>query len=516
MSDPMDLTEPFDPAEVPDGGMLHGTVGEDEVVVVRVDAELFAIGGSCTHYGGPLNEGVFDGRCVRCPWHHAAFDVRTGRAERGPAVTPVSTYAVTVTDGMATLAAESVDAESDDNGGAAQTAALPDLGRIVVVGGGGAGHAFVYRLIERGHEGPVVMISTEQGVPVDRPNVSKDYLAGSAEPEWMPIHGADVYDSDQITLLRDRQVTKLDLDGGTVELNDGTNEEFDVLVLATGAEPRPLPVDDGTVRYLRTQANADQIAGALPDGGGRAVVIGASFIGLEAASSLRKRGAEVDVIAPEDTVLSGIVGPQLGTRIESEHREAGVRLHLGRSVEKIARGVVTIDDGTALHCDVVVAGIGVIPRTDLAEDTILQVDDGIMVDADYHALGADSIGLPNVLAIGDVARRPLGTGTARIEHWSMALRDGQIAADTLLGTEGAEYGAPFFWTAQHNMSLRYMGHATDPDRFEVDGDLKDDDATVKVWQNDRIAAVITVGRDPAGLQAELALEADDQEALANM
>lgn len=512
MSDPVDLTEPFDTADVPDGGMLHGTVGDDEVVVVSVDGELCAIGAACTHYGGPLNEGVFDGRCVRCPWHHAAFDARTGRAERGPAVTPLSTYTVTVEDGRARVSSSSGPPED----GPSNSADLPDLGRIVVVGGGGAAHAFVYRLIERGHEAPVVMVTTEEGRPVDRPNVSKDYLAGSAEPEWMPIQGADIYDSDQITLLRDRSVTQLDLDGGVVDLDDGSSESFDVLVLATGAEPRPLPTDDGLVRYLRTQADADAIAGALPDEGGRAVVIGASFIGLEAASSLRKRGAEVDVVAPEDTVLSGIVGPQLGARIESEHRQAGVRLHLGRSVENISDGVVTLDDGNTLHADVVVAGIGVIPRTDLAEDTVLQVDDGILVDADYHALGADGTGLPQVLAIGDVARRPLGGGTARIEHWSMALRDGQIAADRLLQTGGAEYGAPFFWTAQHDMSFRYMGHATDPDRYEVDGDLDEDGATVKVWQDGRIAAVITVGRDPAGLQAELALEADDHDALANL
>lgn len=499
MSDLPDLTRPFDPAEVADGKILHGRVGDDEVVVVRVDGDLCAIGATCSHYGGPLAEGVFDGRCVRCPWHHAAFDARTGRADRGPAVTGIPSYAVTVTDGGATVAPAPHAATATGRD------AVADPGRIVVVGGGGAGHAFVHRLIERGHDGPIVMISTEEGVPVDRPNVSKDYLAGSAQPDWMPIQGSDIYDGDQITLHTGRRVVALDLDGNTVTLDDDTTEDFDLLVLATGAEPRRLPgVEDG-VRYLRTQADADAIVADLDDDG-QAVVIGASFIGLEVASSLRQRGATVDLVAPEEQVLSEIVGPQLGERIAAEHRDADVRLHLGRTVESVRDSTVTLDDGTTLPADVVVAGIGVVPRTELAEGTVLQVDDGILVDTDYRALGADGVGLPHVLAIGDVARRPLGKGTARIEHWAMALRDGQIAADRVLGTEGAEYGAPFFWTAQHSMSFRYMGHATDPERFEVDGNLDDDDATVTVYQDGRVAAVITVGRDPAGLEAELELE----------
>lgn len=505
MADLPDLSSPFEVRDVPHGGVLHGTVGAKEVVVVRAEDGLRAIGASCSHYGGPLAEGVFDGRCIRCPWHHAAFDTATGRAERGPAITAVTAFRVVVDGDSAVVKPADAPAPSPVEG----------PGRIVVVGGGPAGHAFVHRLIERGYDGTVLVIGDEPGRPVDRPNVSKDYLAGAADPEWMPLPGAEVYDGDAVELRTGRSVTAVDLDGRTVTTDDGAVEDFDVLMLATGAEPRRLPGADGSVRYLRTQDDADAIVQALGEGG-RAVVIGGSWIGLEAASSLVTRGATVDLVAPEEALLAGVIGDTLAARIQDEHRRAGVRLHLGRQVQSVADGRVQLDDGTVLEADVVLAGIGVSPRSALIEGAGVQVDDGIVVDDRYRVLTADGDPLDHVLAVGDVARTPVGDTTARIEHVAVAISHGIAAADALLGLKGAMPGAPFFWTAQHEMSLRYVGHASDPDRFEVDGDPAADDATVKVWQGGRIAAVITIGRDSAALQAELLLEADDQAALATL
>lgn len=509
MADLPDLTSTFAVADVPDGGLLHGRVGAEEVVVVRAEGSLRAIGASCSHYGGPLAEGVFDGRCVRCPWHHAAFDTATGRAERGPAITAVAAYRVVVDGATAVVEpAEPVD-PSPVKG--------PD--RIVVVGGGPAAHAFVHRLVERGATGEILLIGDEPGRPIDRPNVSKDYLAGEADPEWMPLPGAEVYDGDAVELRTGTSVTAVDLEARTVTTDDGTVEAYDVLVLATGAEPRRLP-DDADVRYLRTQADADAIAEALGEGGA-AVVVGGSWIGLEAASSLVARGATVDLVAPEPQLLVGLVGEDLSARIELAQRQGGVTLHLGREVQSVVGGRVQLDDGTVLEADVVLAGIGVTPRTGLLESAGVPAEDGVAVDSAFRVVGADGAAIEGVLAIGDIARAPWGhlaaddgEGRARIEHVSVAISHGMAAADALLGLEGAMPGAPFFWTAQHDMSLRYVGHATDPERFEVDGDPEADDATVKVWQDGRIAAVITIGRDGASLLAELALEAEDQGALA--
>lgn len=170
----------------------------------------------------------------------------------------------------------------------------------------------------------------------------------------------------------------------------------------------------------------------------------------------------------------------------------------------LREGTATLEDGTEVSGDFIVVGIGVEPRVELAQDAGLDIDDGIVVDADYHPL-RDGSPVHTVIAIGDVARRQ---DSPRIEHWAMALRDGQVAADRVLGLQGAEYGTPFFWTAQHDMSFRYVGHATDPDEFVVDGN--DDDATVKVMKDGAVQAVITIGRDGAALEAEVALEAGDQ------
>jgi NADPH-dependent 2,4-dienoyl-CoA reductase/sulfur reductase-like enzyme len=217
-------------------------------------------------------------------------------------------------------------------------------------------------------------------------------------------------------------------------------------------------------------------------------------------------------VAPEDHLLAGLLGQELSGRLEQEHRDNGVTLHLGQQVSALSEGTVTLEDGTEVSGDLIVVGIGVEPRVELAQDAGFDIDDGIVVDADYHPLRGGSP-VRNVIAIGDVARRQ---DAPRIEHWAMALRDGQVAADGVLGLQGAEYGAPFFWTAQHDMSFRYVGHASDPDEFVVDGDVKQDDATVKVMKDGEVQAVITIGRDGAALDAEVALEDGDQERLRSL
>lgn len=244
------------------------------------------------------------------------------------------------------------------------------------------------------------------------------------------------------------------------------------------------------------------------------MVIGGSFIGLEAAASLIARGASVDLVTPEDAPLAGIVGEDISARIQQAHLAGGVVLHLGREVQSVDAGRVLLDDGTLLEGDVVLAGIGVEPRTALLDPTAAEVDDGVAVDTAFHALDADGQPIDHLLVLGDLARARVGDGRARIEHVSVAISHGMAAADALLGMKGATPGVPFFCTAQHDVSLRYVGHATEPDRFELDGDPSADDCTAKVWQDGRIAAVITLGRDDVALRANLALERDDQAALA--
>ncbi len=494
-------------SDLGEGDMVAGKVGDDAVVLVRSGGEVLAVGGRCTHYGGPLGKGIFDGSAVRCPWHHAAFDVRTGRAVRAPALNPVPRYEVVERDGML-YAGEKRDASW------ARAPIADPPSSVVVVGAGAAAAAAVEELRSEGYEGPITMIGAEQTVPVDRPNLSKDYLAGDAPEEWIPLRGEATYAEWGIELRLGTEVAAVDRHERTVSLADGSEVEYGALLLAPGAEPIRLDLpggDLGHVHYLRTLADSREIIAAAEDAE-QAVVIGASFIGLEVAASLRKRELAVHVVDPVDVPMENVLGADVGRFVQALHEAHGVEFHLGRTVAAIRPGEVELDDGTTLAAGVVVIGVGVRPRTDLAAQAGLDVEDGIVVD---EFLGTSD---PAIWAAGDAAAYPdprLGK-RIRVEHWVVAERQGQAAARNMLGRDQPFTGAPFFWSQHYDVPVNYVGHADDWDETTVAGSLDDKDALVAYRQGGRIAAVATVYRDEASLHAELALERNDQAALEHL
>jgi NADPH-dependent 2,4-dienoyl-CoA reductase/sulfur reductase-like enzyme/nitrite reductase/ring-hydroxylating ferredoxin subunit len=493
----------FDPAAVDVGGMLAGTVDGEDALVVRNEDGLHALGATCTHYGGPLAEGAFDGRTVRCPWHDACFDVRTGQAERAPAFDPVVSYALEERDGRV-----HVTGPAEHAGVAARQTALREP--VVVLGAGAAGFAFVHRLRQRGYAEPVVVLSQDEAAPYDRPNVSKDYLAGGMDPSWMPLRGDGWYEEQGIDLRLGATVAAIDPGRRLLHLEDQSTVEYATLVYAPGAQPLRLDVPGAEHAHLvRTIADADRLAAAVERAGegGRAVVIGSSFIGLEAAASLAQRGLEVHVVAPEEVPLGGVLGPELGGIVQAIHTEKGEVFHLGRSVAEVDAGGVVLDDGTRLDADVVVFGVGVRPRTALAQTAGLEVDDGVLVDEALRTSDDD------VLAIGDVARFPFRGGTARVEHWVHAERQGQAAADILLGVAEAYADVPFFWSAHHGKGIHYSGHARDTSDRAVVGSVEERTLTVFYLEGDEVTALSSLGRDSEHAALEVLLEQGDQEAL---
>ncbi len=500
-------TEGVAASELREGEMLLGHDGEKPVVIARTGGAVFAVSGKCTHYGGPLGKGLFDGDLVRCPWHHACFSVRTGRAERAPALNPLSRYEVREEDGTL-FVGDSLEADWEPG----PIADPPSS--VVVLGAGAAAAAAVEELRAEGYEGPITMVGAESTVPVDRPNLSKDYLAGEAPEEWIPLRSAETYASWGIELRLDTEVTAIDVEGRSLSLAGGESLPYGALLIATGAEPVRLPVpgaDRDHVHYLRTLADSRAIIAAAGDAGA-AVVVGASFIGLEVAASLRNRDLEVHVVAPEEVPMEPVLGREMGEFVRGLHEDHGVRFHLGRTVASIGEGDVELDDESRLAAALVVVGIGVQPRVALAEEAGLDVDDGIVVDT-FLATSA-----PGVWAAGDVARYPdprLGR-PIRVEHWVVAQRQGQAAARNILGRRRPFTDAPFFWSQHYDLPINYVGHATDWDAAEVSGSIADRDALVAYREGGDITAVATIHRDDASLAAAWAMERNDLAALEDL
>ena len=497
-----DLAQGVAAADVPDGGMLAGHVSEDAVLLARSGNEVFAIGAACTHYGAPLSDGLIVGDTVRCPWHHACFSLRTGEALRAPAFAPVDCWAVEQREGRIFVTSKkqpATPAEADRSAMASRSS-----GRIVIVGGGAAGFAAAEMLRRQRYDGSIVMLSDDNTPPVDRPNLSKDYLAGNAPEDWVPLRPRTFYADNGIDLRLNASVIGVDVRSRKVALADGEEVPFDQLLLATGAEPIRLTIpgaDQPHVHVLRALADCRAIiAGAKT--ARRAVVLGASFIGLEVAAALRARGLEVHVVAPERRPMERILGPQLGDFIRSLHTRHGVVFHLDDLAIAITQTEVKLRSGGTLQAELVVAGIGVRPRTAAAENAGLTLDRGVVVDA---YLETDA---PGVFAAGDIARwpDPLTGSSIRVEHWVVAQRQGQTAALNMLGRRERFAAVPFFWSQHYDVQISYVGHAEAWDEIAVEGDIAAQDCVLRYKRGGRTLAVASIRRDMQSLEAELTMD----------
>ena len=495
-----DLAQGVSPDQLADGKMLAGHVGDEAVLLARRGDEVFAIGATCSHYGGPLAEGVMVDDTVRCPWHHACFSLRTGEALHAPAFNPLSCWRVDKRDGKLFVRDKIEPTEPLAKG----TGPSDASGRIVIVGGGAAGFAAAEMLRREGFSGNLTMVSSDDAAPYDRPNCSKDYLAGNAPEEWMPLRPDDWYNEQAINLMLRTKVTGIDAKTRQVMLAGGRALPFDKLLLATGAEPIRLDIpgaDLPHVHLLRSLSDARAII-ARAKQSRRAVVIGASFIGLEVAAALRAREIETHVVAPEQRPLERVLGPELGDFIRALHEEHGVNFHLEDTAAAIDDKQVTLKSGAKLAADLVVVGIGVRPRIGLAERAGLKVDHGVLVNEYLET------SVPGIFAAGDIARWPdRHSGEAlRIEHWVVAERQGQTAAKNMLGRREPFSHVPFFWSQHYDVPVNYVGHAAKWDRLEIDGDIKGRDCVVRYRAGGKVLAVASIYRDVDNLKAEVTME----------
>jgi NADPH-dependent 2,4-dienoyl-CoA reductase/sulfur reductase-like enzyme/nitrite reductase/ring-hydroxylating ferredoxin subunit len=493
-----DLSQGIDAAALAEDGMLLGHVGGEPALLVRHQGEFFALGALCTHYGGPLAEGIVAQGAVRCPWHHACFNLRTGAADRPPALAPLACWRVE-------RSGERVFARERRALPAPAPLSGPDLpASIAIIGGGAAGHAAAETLRREGYAGPVRMFSADSAAPYDRPNLSKDYLAGTAPEEWLPLRPPEFYRDNEIALHLDTRVTALDPERRELRCADGSRHAFGALLLASGAEPVRLPVpgaEQPHVFYLRSLADSRALIAAAA-GARRAVVVGAGFIGLEVAAALRKRGLDVRVTAPERVPMERLFGAEIGGLVRRLHEQNGVVFDLGTTVAAIADNTVRLATGAVVPADLVVVGIGVRPATALAEAAGLAVDRGVLVN-EYLETSR-----PGIFAAGDVARwpDPLSGERIRVEHWVVAERQGQSAARNMLGRRERFAAVPFFWSQHYDMTISYVGHAEEWDEVAVKGDIAAADCAVTYRRGGRDLAVATIARDRDSLDAERAFE----------
>ena len=492
-----DLTQGIAPSEFT-GETLLGHVGDDEVLLVRSGPDIFAIDAHCSHYHGPLAEGLVTGGSIRCPWHHACFDLRTGEAARAPALSPIGVWKVEREDGRI-FVRHKLEQPKPRVKGAVDA---PD--RVVIVGGGAAGFAAAEMLRRQEYRGSIVMLSGDAAPPVDRPNLSKDYLAGSAPEDWLPLRPDDFYAAAAIDLRLKTDVASIDTQARNVVLAGGATVPYDRLLLATGAEPVRLPIpgaDQPHVHVLRSLADCRAII-ASAKGARRAIVIGASFIGLEAAASLRAREIEVHVIGLEQRPMERVLGPEMGDFVRALHEQHGVIFHLGDTVTALDGKRATLKSGGVLEADLVVVGVGVRPRLALAETAGLALDRGVTVNAYLETSVA------RIYAAGDIARWPdsHSQSAIRVEHWVVAERQGQTAARNMLGQRETFDAVPFFWSQHYDVPINYVGHAEAWDEIAVDGDIAAKDCLLRYKSKGRVLAVASIYRDLESLRCELEME----------
>jgi apoptosis-inducing factor 3 len=480
-----------------EGKPYAGHADGEAVVLIRRGDEVFAMGGTCTHYSGPLAEGIVTGEQIRCPWHHACFSIRTGKVIAAPALGPIPTWQVTIRDGWVSVQEKRADEVATPR----TDPSHPDS--VVIVGSGAAGFMAAETLRIEGYTGAITLIDREEDAPYDRPNLSKDYLAGAAPEEWMVLRGPDFFAAQSITRVT-AAAESIDAANRTVRLSNGSTIGYGALLLATGARAIVPPIPGAQqphVHVLRSFRDCKRIIASL-ESSRRVVIVGASFIGMEAAASLRTRGIEVTIVAPEPVPFVRILGEPLGRLLQQRHEGQGVRFYLGRTVKEIRERDVVLNDGSTIPADLVLLGVGVIPEVDLAKSAGLALDNGVIVNQFLET------SVPGIFAAGDIARYPDARfgGNIRVEHWVVAERQGQFAARNMLGAREPYRSIPFFWTRQFDVPISYVGHAAGWDDIRIDGSLNDLDCTITYLRDRNVMAVATMNRDLASLEAEVSLE----------
>lgn len=482
------------------GTKLLGHADGKPVLIVNDNGKIFAVGALCSHYSGDLSKGIIVHGSIRCPLHHACFDLETGNATKAPALSPIPAWDVEVSDGMIYVRnIKAVRSKAADYSGKEH---------FVIIGSGAAGQAAAEKLRQEQFNGSITILSEDTDLPYDRPNLSKDFLAGNAPDEWMTLRSEEFYKENKIKILLNTKVEALLPGQKKIVLSDGKAIRFNKCLIATGGSPfvPPIPgIDSANVYFLRSFENCKALIRGLTNVK-KVAIVGAGFIGLESAAALKSRGLEVIVIAPTTAPLGHVLGLDTAAFLKSVHEKNGVQFMLGRSVEKIERGHIKLSDGNSISSDLVLIATGIKPNTEIAERASLKCKDGIVVN-EYLETSE-----PGIFAAGDVAvfPKPQSKELARIEHWAVAQRQGQIAAINMLGGNQTYSDVPFFWSQQFDVTINFVGFSNKSAQTKVYGSFEQKNCAVTFSEGSNVTAVLTIGRDEQSLQVEKAMEDANQ------
>ena len=481
-----------------DGEMRSVEIDEQTtILLVRQDGRYKAFTPTCPHHGAPMAEGTLHDHHLRCPGHQSVFDAEDGSLIEPPSLDGLATFDVRVEG-------EEVIVSIPDEPVTSRTPAMTamdtgrDARRFVIIGGGASGLMAAETLRHEGFRGRLVLLTREHALPYDRTELSKRYLADHNQP--VPTLRAEgFFDDHDIEILFDKSVTEANLAAKSITCHDGMTMTYDKLLIATGGEPRRLNVegeDLDNVFVLRTLDDCRRIRQAAMDAS-KAVVVGASFIGMEVAAALRQRGLDITVVAPEDVPFARTLGPRIGAMYRQVHQDEGTRFRLGDKVERCdgdgAVRQVVLAGGDRLETDMVIIGIGVRPVTGFVTGVEINNDHSLSTDAHLRIVGADG-----AFAAGDIARWPdWRTGEPlRVEHWRLAQQLGMTAARNMMDRQVPYQDVPFFWTTQHKTITQYVGCATQWADIVFDGDPAE--RTFVAWyldEDDRVLAAAGCGRD---------------------
>eukprot|EP00919_Chromeraceae_sp_WS-2016_P017923 GHVR01042575.1.p1 GENE.GHVR01042575.1~~GHVR01042575.1.p1 ORF type:complete len:629 (-),score=161.09 GHVR01042575.1:188-2074(-) len=478
--------------------------GRGSVLLAFVDGKIHCVGPSCTHYSAPLVKGVVTKTHVSCPWHDAEFSLTTGMCVNGPGFDAIPVYKVKVNDKGEVVAQLPLELKEMVKPKYAKR--NPDnKTTYVIVGGGAAACAAAETMRQEGFEGRIVVLSEEPWCPYDRPVLSKNLYAEVAD---FTLRDDTFFDAIGVELMKSNKVLSVDPTTKTIEIQGGGNMKYDKCLVCTGAAPRRIPVsghESSNIHVIRTPEDREGIV-PYAKKGVNVVVVGSSFVGMEAAASLARKGACVTVVGMETVPFERSLGIHVGSVFAKLLAENGIDYRPNSVLQKYKteKGKVTSveiknKEGVmkSLKADAVVLGAGVIPNTSMLKKIDLNQDRSVTADSFFQVKGTT-----DMYVAGDIVRFPfwMSGRDTRIEHWDVAIQQGRIAASNMVNGNNKVYkDTPFFWTLIFGHSIRYAGHGGDYNEVFIEGSVEGFSFVAYYLRGDKVVAVATIGKDPVGV-----------------
>ncbi|XP_050520127.1 apoptosis-inducing factor 3-like isoform X2 [Daktulosphaira vitifoliae] len=486
--------------DIPENGMQEFEIGNNgnKVLIVKQKNQFFAVGSKCSHFGAPLVKGALGNGRVRCPWHGACFNLKTGDIEDYPGFDNIPSFKVSVNNGNVKISTKRSILENSKFIKPLTKRNLDNTQTFIVVGGGPAGASCVQTLRQEGYDGRLLFITKENCLPYDRTKLSKTL---SSDISSILLRPQQYYDSGDVEVLTNTSLESVDTTSKTLKLTNNEQIPFDALFIATGMIPRTVPDASkfNNVFTLRTASDAGKISQHLSSDC-HLVIIGSSFIGMEVAATASSKVKSVNVIGRSAVPFIESLGKELGERVQELCQSKGISFKMKTSVQNFIGyesrlSEVELNDGQKLKVDVCVIAMGSKANSEFLKGSAINMNPTngtIEVNENLET------NVKGIYAGGDVANAPVYPAKikASLGHWQLATYHGKTAALNMIGKKSSIHSVPFFWTSLFGTSIRYAGYGHGYTDVLINGDLENFKAVVYYCKNNEVIAIATVGSDP--------------------